>query len=78
MIFLVPQSFAGGMVDGYIVTIIPTPPNSAASSRNTTNTSLIVEELADYTNYTFTVAAYNTAGVGPATPPETELTNEGG
>ena len=66
------------MVNGYIVTIAPAPPNSAAGSRNTTDTSLTVEGLADYTNYTFTVAAYNAAGVGPATPPETELTNEGG
>ena len=78
MIFLVPQSFAGGMVDGYIVRIVPVPPNSVAGNRNTTDTSLTVEGLADYTNYTFAVAAYNTAGVGPATPPETELTNEGG
>ena len=73
------QSFAGGMVDGYTVMIVPNPPNSSAN-RNVTNTTttLTVEGLADYTNYTFTVAAYNAAGVGPATPSETVSTVEGG
>ena len=64
-------------MDGYIVMIAPAPPNSSAS-RNVTDARLIVEGLADYTNYTFTVAAYNAAGVGPATPPETVITIEGG
>ena len=71
------QSFTGNTVDGYIVIIVPTPPDSSAT-RNVTNTTLTVEGLADYTNYTITVAAYNAAGVGPATPPETVLTVEGG
>lgn len=57
--------------------IAPAPPDSAAS-RNVTNSTLIVEGLADYTNYTFTVVAYNAAGIGPATPPETVSTVEGG
>ena len=72
------QSFAGDTVDGYIVTIFPAPPNSNSAIRNVTNTTLTVEGLADYTNYTFTVAAYNAAGVGPATPPMTVQTLEGG
>jgi len=57
--------------------IIPVPPNSVGD-RNVTDTTLTVERLADYTNYTFTIAAYNAAGLGPATPPETVLTAEEG
>ena len=71
------QSFTDGMVDGYTVVISPAPPNSP-SSRNVTVTTLTLSGLADYTSYTFTVAAYNTAGLGPATYPETASTVEGG
>ena len=53
------------------------PPNSVGD-RNVTDTTLTVEGLADYTNYTFPIAAYNAAGLGPATPPETVLTAEEG
>ena len=76
--YVVFQSFTGGMVDGYTVTIVPAPPSSPASRNVTNTTTLTVGGLADYTNYTFTVAAYNAAGVGPATPPETVSTVEGG
>ena len=65
------------MVDGYIVMISPTPPDSPAS-RNVTDTTLTLMGLADYTTYTFTVAAYNAAGVGVATPPQSTRTVEGG
>ena len=71
------QSFTGGMVDGYTVVISPSPPNSP-SSRNVTVTTLTLSKLADYTSYMFTIAAYNTAGLGPATPPESVSTVEGG
>lgn len=71
------QSFTGGMVDGYIVTISPAPPDSPAS-RSVTDTTLTLMGLADYTTYTCTVAAYNAAGVGIATPPRSARTVEGG
>ena len=71
------QSFTDGTVDGYTVWITPAPPDSPAS-RNVTDTTLTVTALADFTNYTFTVVAYNAAGVGPATPSQTVQTAEGG
>ena len=39
---------------------------------------MTVEGLADFTNYTFTVAAYSAAGIGLTTPPETVSTVDAG
>ena len=74
-LFVVLQSFAGDG-GGFTVLIVPAPPTSPAS-RNVTDMMLTVQGLTDYTNYTFTVAAYNAAGQGPATPPRTVLTAQG-
>ena len=60
-----------------MISITPPPPNSP-SSRNVTTTTLTLSGLAYYTNYTFTVAAYNTGGVGPASLTMTVRTAEGG
>ena len=60
-----------------MISITPSPPNSP-SSRDVTTTTLTLSGLADYTNYTFTVAAYNTGGVGPASLTMTVRTAEGG
>jgi len=60
-----------------MISITPSPPNSP-SSRDVTTTTLTLSGLADYTNYMFTVAAYNTGGVGPASLTMTVRTAEGG
>ena len=66
-------------VEGYTISISPPPP-ATPSSRNVTtaNTTLTLSGLADYTNYTFTVAAYNSGGVGPASLTRSVITVEGG
>ena len=77
IVVLLFQSFTGDTNDGYIVLISPAPPDAPAS-RNVTDITLTLTGLADYTTYTFTVAAYNAAGVGPATSPQNATTVEGG
>ena len=65
-------------VEGFTISITPPPPTSPSSRNVTTTTILTLSGLADYTNYTFTVAAYNSGGVGPASLTRSVLTNEGG
>jgi len=64
-------------VEGYTISITPPPPTTP-STRNVTTTTLTLSQLADYTNYTFIVAAYNSGGVGQASLTRTVLTVEGG
>ena len=66
-----------GVVTGYVITVT-NGVTGEVFTVNTTDTEFEVTGLTPYTNYTFTVAAVNGAGVGNASNPVTVLTAEGG
>jgi hypothetical protein len=58
-------------ITGYIIT---TSPGNQVTDAGASATSVILTGLADYTPYTFSVAATNAAGTGPATVSDTVAT----
>ena len=66
-----------GVVTGYVITVTNGVIGEVFTV-NTTDTEFEVTGLTPYTNYTFTVAAVNGAGVGNASNPVTVQTAEGG
>ena len=66
-----------GVVTGYVITVTKRVTGEVFTV-NATDTEFEVTGLTPYTNYTFTVAAVNGAGVGNASNPVTVQTAEGG
>ena len=65
-----------GVVTSYVITVTNDVTREEFTV-NTTDTELEVTGLTPYTNYTFTVAAVNGAGVGNVSNPVTVQTAEG-
>ena len=66
-----------GIITGYLinVTAIGTGATFQVSS---TTTNLVIQSLRPFTTYSFTIAAMNSAGIGPFSTPLTVQTNETG
>ena len=67
-----PLDTGGDTITGYSATCTPTPSGAAVTATSTT-TTIVVNGLANGTNYTCTASAINSAGTGAASAPTATL-----